>query len=308
VAEPFSLDVAMSPYGPEDEIGRLNLITEESRRRIMARADFGRVFDLSVEYFLGMPSWQKVGDPPYQIWMTHTPNGTAVDNLPGASKEVREYVGYSGDAISMYTHCGTHIDTLNHFGYRGRIWNGFTVKDCLGRRHWTVCGAEKQPPIIARGVLLDVAAAKGMAMLPEEYGITPDDLEITARRQGTRLELGDVVIIRTGRMTVWPDREKYMGNNPGLSLAGAQWLVEQGAMVIGADNLTLEQLPSAEPDNYLPVHCYLFAVAGVPIMEVVWTEELAQEQLYEFAFLGAGLKLRGATGAPMRPVALPLVR
>src|SRR5215470_12345423 len=170
-------EVAQSPYGPHDEIGRLNEITPASRKRVLAQVDGGKVFDLSTEYFMGMPSWDFVGDPPYQIWMTHTPNGTRVDNPMQASPEVNNYVAYSGDAISMYTHCGTHIDTLNHFGYRGTLWNGFDADEYLGSRHWMRCGAEKQPPIIARGVLLDVAGLHGVGVLPPSHAIGRADLE-----------------------------------------------------------------------------------------------------------------------------------
>src|SRR5262249_58568177 len=93
---------AHSPWGPTDEIGRLNMMTEASQLAILQRIASGKVYDLSVEYFIGMPSWYLLGDPRYQIWMTHTPQGTVVDNPVGVAKAVNEKVGYSGDAISMY--------------------------------------------------------------------------------------------------------------------------------------------------------------------------------------------------------------
>jgi len=100
-------DVSTSPYGPQDEIGRLNEMTPASRQHVLARVEGGTVFDLSTEYFLGMPSWDLVGDPPYQIWMTHTPAGTRIDNPMPVAPAVNQYVAYSGDAISIYTHCGS---------------------------------------------------------------------------------------------------------------------------------------------------------------------------------------------------------
>jgi kynurenine formamidase len=113
-------------------------------------------------------------------------------------------------------------------------------------------------------------------------------------------------MIRSGRMTVWPDHDRFIPNTPGLNREGALFLAEHGAVTIGADNLTLEQLPSADPENWMVVHTFLLAEAGIPIMEVVQLEELAAEKVYEFAFFGACIKFRGATGAPMRPVAMPL--
>jgi kynurenine formamidase len=107
-------------------------------------------------------------------------------------------------------------------------------------------------------------------------------------------------------MRAWPDRDAFLLDEPGLNREGAEFLARAGAIVIGGDNIALEQLPSVDPDNWVPVHTYLLAEAGVPIMEVVNLEEIAAEELYEFAFVGAPLKLRGATAAPLRPFALPL--
>jgi kynurenine formamidase len=300
---------AQSPWGAADEIGRLNMMTEASQLAILQRIASGKVYDLSVEYFIGMPSWYLLGDPRYHIWMTHTPQGTVVDNPVGAPKAVNEKVGYSGDAISMYTHTGTHIDTLNHFGLHGKIWNGFTPQEHLGDRGWTKAGAEKVPPIVARGVLIDVAAAKGVAILPDSYGITPQDLQTTLTKQNTALQPGDVVLIRTGRMQVFYDKDanKYLLNSPGITLEAAKWLIDdRQAMAVGADNIGLEAISPLTPDNWVPVHTYLEAERGVTIIEVLDLEALARDKVYEFVFIGAPLKLRGATGAPMRPLAIPM--
>lgn len=296
-----------SPFGPEDEIGMLNLMTPETRRAVMSEADPSRVIDLAVDYFIGMPSWIAGGDPPYQIWMSHTPSGTINEGAMGMSREQHELVSYSGDCISMYTHCGTHIDTFNHYGYNGKLWNNFTETDHLGSRHWNICGAEKFPPIMSRGVLIDVAAAQGVDVLPDSFGIGEDELQEALDRQGTQVRPGDVVLIRTGRMTVWPDLTRYLAAEPGLNREGAKFLAKAGAIIVGGDNIALEQFPSPDPENWVPVHTYLLIEAGVPIMEVVNTEGLASEGIYEFAFVGACLPLRGATASPMRPIAMPLL-
>lgn len=296
-----------SPWGPADEIGRLNLMTDASRAAILSRVEGGRVYDLGVEYHKGMPSWSLLGDPTYQIWMTHTPQGTIVDDPMQLGRAMHERVSYSGDAVLMYTHTGTHIDSLSHFGLGGEIWNGFRHDEHLGDLGWKKGGAEKLPPIVARGVLVDLPAFKGVEILPDSYRITPADLRGALARQGVALAPGDAVFIRTGRMRVIGDKEKYMSNPPGIGLASARWLVEsQGAMLLGSDNLSLETFPVETPGNWIPVHTYLEAEQGVAIMEVVDLEALARDRVYEFAFIGAALKLRGATGSPMRPIALPV--
>ncbi len=299
-------EVTQSPFGRNDEIGMLNLIDGASRSAILSRADASKIYDLSVDHFVGMPGWFGAGDQPYQIWMTHTPQGEIVANTMGVSLEANQLVAYSGDGISMYTHCGTHIDTFNHFGYRGKIFNGFSADEHLGSRAWKKCGPEKHPPVLARGLLLDVAGLHGIDTLPPSHPVGRADLEGCLMHQGLELKTGDVVLIRTGQMKRWPDMS-FVKNTPGLDREGAEYLAHGGAIMIGADNLTLEQTPSAHALNFFPVHTYLLAEAGVPILEMAWLEELAADKLHEFAFFGACIKLRGATGAPMRPVAMPLL-
>ncbi len=299
--------VGTSPWGPGDEIGRLNLITPKSRANILSRIDGSATYDLSVEYFIGMPSWQAAGDPHYRMWMTHTPHGTVIDDPLNLGKAMNEHVSYTGAAISMYTHMGTHIDALNHFGLDGKIWNGFTAAEHAGDRGWQVAGAENIPPIIARGVMIDVAAAKGLVMLPDRYRITREDLVTTLHKQDISLKEGDVVLIRTGRMQRYADADAYMENSPGIGLEAARFLVEEsGAMIVGADNLSLEVFPSELETDYVPVHTYLLAEQGTPIIELAYLEDLSRDKVYEFAFIGGSLKLRGADAAPIRPIAIPL--
>ena len=295
-----------SPFGPEDEIGMLNLITPESRRQVLARVDAGRVFDLSVDFFVGMPSWTANGDMPFQVWMNHTPAGTILDDFPGAGRAVNERVSYSGESIAMYTHCGTHIDALCHWGYGGTIWNGFTEAEQLGSRHWRVGGADRQPPIVARGVLLDVAALYEVEDLPDSHPIGRADLEAACTQEGVEIRPGDIVLVRTGRMRRWPD-VSYLAPAPGLTVEGATFLAEAGAVVIGADNVALEVIPSQTADHWSPVQYDLLAECGVAILELAQLEELAEAKLYEFAFVAACMRIRGATGAPIRPLAMPLL-
>jgi kynurenine formamidase len=296
--------VSRSPWGPDDEIGRLNWITPESQRAILERLDGTRIFDLSVAFTLDMPTWHL--DMKYEIWMTHTPQGSINDNSTGFGPEMHKRVSYCGDAIAMYTHTGTHIDMLTHLGYCGRFWNGWTPEEHLGSRHWLIGGPDKYPNIVARGVMLDVARIHGVDCLPDSYVITPEDLQAAARDHAVDLRVGDVICIRTGRMIKWPSYEDYFVNSPGIGIAAARYLCEEtGAMCIGSDNDSLEVSPPEDPSEFIPVHPYMFATAGAQIIESLWLEELAAERIYEFAFIGGPMKLAGATGAPLRPMAIP---
>jgi len=292
---------AKSPWGPADEIGTLNMMTDGTRFDVLKQVAGGKVYDLSVDLFIGMPiCCGAFGDPTFQIFMTHAP----------ARDTSTEVLSYSGDAVNMYTHTGTHIDALNHFGLHGKIWNEVSTEQALGVRGWSKSGIDKYPPIIARGVLIDVAKSKGMVPLPKSYAITVADLKDALKQQGTTLQPGDVVLVRTGLMTLWPDQTKYsLLDESGLSLEAAQWLVEdQKAMLLGADCLGVESLPSTDPKNFVPVHSYLLVEKGVSLMEAMWLEDLAKDQVYEFLFIASPLKFRGGTASPIRPLAIGIQR
>lgn len=301
------IKVTTSPWGPDDQLGALNWLSPDRSAALLARADGRRVYDLSIDYFVGMPSFQAAGDPAYQLFMSHSPQGTVVDNLNGAGAEVNRNVCYSGDVVFMYTHTGTHIDALNHFGIDGAIYNNFKADEHLGSRHWTRGGAEQIPPIVTRGVLFDVAGLKGVECLEPSYAITVEDLQECLQRAGTRLEAGDVPLVRTGRMAFWPDGSKVLGNPPGLGLEASRWLTEQKIAAVAADQECVEVGPSQHVDNWLPGHCHFLAEAGVPMIELIDLEAVARDGVHECCLIAAPIRLRGATGAPLRPLAMPFV-
>lgn len=291
---------AKSPWGPDDEIGTLNMMTDESRLNVLKQVVSGKVYDLGVDLFVGMPlCCGAFGDPSFQIFLTHAPS---------RGDPAKELLSYAGDGVTMYTHTGTHIDALNHFGLHGKIWNGYSAAEHLGVRGWTKAGVDKYPPIVARGVMIDVAKAKSMKHLPPSYAITVADLQDALKKQGSKLQPGDVVLVRTGMMTLWPDANKYtLLDEPGLSLEAAQWLVDsQKAMVVGSDNLGVESLPSPDAENFVPLHSYLQAEKGVSLLEAVWLEDLSKDNVNEFLFITSPLKFRGGTASPIRPIAIAI--
>lgn len=300
-------EAGISPWGKDDEIGTLNMMTDQSSLSILSQIKSGKTYDLSVEYFVGMPSFHALGDPAYQFWLTHTPHGTVVDNSNGLGINMNEKVSYTGDAISMYTHMGTHIDALNHFGLNGKIWNGYSANEHLGDKGWKKTGAEKIPPIIARGVLIDIPASKGIENLPPNYRINSHDLKQALQAQQVTLQKGDVVLIRTGQAKHYENAHKFLDQYSGINLDAVKWLIEEKqVMLLGADNLSFEAFPSERADNWVPVHTYLLAEKGVMFIEQMFLEELANDKVYEFAFIATSLKLKGASAAPMRPLALPI--
>ena len=295
-------DVAKSPYGPDDEIGVLNELTEANTLAVLQRVSSGKTYDLSVENFVGMPGLADLGmgDPPFHMWMTHTPRGMRIEKLSPAGGPPN--LALYDDAYTLSAHTGTHIDALNHLGRSEKIFNGYDASTYLSDKGWTKAGADTVPPIITRGILIDVAGEKGVAMLPNSYEISIEDLQRAMKKQGIQLQKNDAVLVRTGRMTVWPDPQKFVHNDPGITPESAAWLVDNGAVIIGADNMGVEKFPMAKDS----VHVYLFTERGVCLLELLWLEDLAKDQIYEFAFIAAPIKMRGATGSPIRPLALPV--
>ena len=296
--------VTRSPFGEDDQIGMMSILTDSTRASLLGRVSQGTVYDLAVEFFVEMPGYYGANDPHFEICMSHTPPGTRNE---GGAQFGGDVAGYSGDIVSFYTHCGTHLDSLNHFGYGDEVWNGYSAATDLGSRHWLKNGPEHLPPVVARAILLDVAGALGAEVLPDSYGIGPAEIEKTLQTERVALEPGDVVLIRTGKMTLWPDQESFASGYLflGLNLEGARVLAEAGCVLVGTDAMSPEQAPSAIPDHPAPVHSYLLSECGVLIVKNLWLEDLACEGVYELGFFGAPIKFRGATGTPIRPFAIP---
>ena len=246
-----------------------------------------RVYDLGQPYFTGMPHWP--AHPPF---------------LFGLTKRHGDMVGPAGnssaaDAIALGSHVGTHIDALCHFSCGGMLHGGHAVEDLQsyggGLKKFSV---DTVAPILRRGVLLDIA---GAAPLAEDSEIAP--LQLEAARK-TEIRPGDVVLLRTGWARYFEDARKFVNETrlPGPGLAAARWLSARGIFAAGSDTVAFEKSPVAE----MPVHVHLLVESGIHIIECLNLEELAADGVTEFLFVGVPMKIRGATGAPVRPLAVVL--
>lgn len=260
---------------------------------LLSLAANARVYDLAQPYFVGMP--HHPSHPPYLFSLTkkhgdmHTPAGNSS----------------AADAIALGSHVGTHIDGFGHFSCGGLLHGGHPVAEVQSYAGGLeVHTAEGIAPIVRRGVLLD--AAGGEIPLAADTPLTAEGLAAIASAQGTTVQPGDVVLIRTGWAQFWEDATRYINAvggapaGPGPDLDGARWLSAQGIFAAGSDTVAFERVPSAD----MPVHVHLLYESGIHIIEALNLEALARDQVYEFLFVAAPLKLRGGTGAPLRPLAL----
>jgi kynurenine formamidase len=250
-----------------------------------------RVFDLAQPWFVGMPHYPT--HPPYAYSLTKQ-HGEFV--LPGGASS-------AADAIALGTHTGTHIDALCHFSCGGLLHGGRPAAEVqsygagLG-----VHAAAGIAPVFRRGVLLDVAAYLGVAALAEDHLISATELAGAAAAQGAAPRAGDVALIRTGWGALWRDPRRMVNElrAPGPGIEAARWLSAHGIHAAGSDTLAFEFLPSPA----MAVHVHLLVEGGIHIIEALQLEELSRAGVHEFLFAAIPLKLEGATGSPLRPLAL----
>ncbi|HEV2035006.1 MAG TPA: cyclase family protein [Candidatus Dormibacteraeota bacterium] len=250
-----------------------------------------RVFDLEQPRYAGAPSHP-----------AHAPGFNYFLHRHHARGGPEARTGASG-LVVMPEHSGTHIDALCHqaenLTLHGGVHVDTGVQTSVGFR---VLGIETMAPLVGRGVLLDVAANQ---RLPPSHEITAEELKQAAANADVEIRAGDVVLVRTGYGALWSDPSEYL-RSAGVSAAGSRWLIDRKVGAVGADNMAWDVIGPTDPELgvTLPGHVLLLVRAGIPIIENLNLEELAAAKIHEFGFICLPLKMRGATGSPVRPIAL----
>jgi len=200
---------------------------------------------------------------------------------------------------------GTQFDGFAHQSHDNVHYNCFKTADIETRNGFTKLGIHNVGMLMTRGVLLDIAGLKGVEMLAVTYEITVADLEAAVKKQNISLQPGDAVIMNTGWGKLWgKDNAKYRSGNPGIGVQAAEWLIAKDPMLLGADTPPVEVSPNPDKLLALPVHQITLVNHGVHLLENLKLEELAAKGVSEFAFIMQPLKLQGATGSTVAPVAV----
>jgi kynurenine formamidase len=213
----------------------------------------------------------------------------------------------ANEMIMLGGHTGTHIDALCHVSHLGRLHGGIEAAEAQTGGRFRAHGVDTIPVTVCRGVLLDVAALRGVPVLEAGEAITAGDLQEAARRQGVEVRAGDAVLVRSGWARHWADPETFLGQKagaPGPDESAARWLVERGVRLTGAETIAYEHVPAGRGHALLPVHRILLVDAGIHIIEAMNLDAPAADHAWEFLFVLAPLKVVGATGVPVRPVAI----
>jgi kynurenine formamidase len=200
---------------------------------------------------------------------------------------------------------GTQFDAFSHQTIGSSLYNCIPLDEVAGRTGFSKLGVEQVGGLVTRGVLVDVAALKGVKMLAETYEITPQDLEDALKKQGLTLVPGDAILVHTGWGTLWgTDNARYQRSSPGLGTASAEWLARHDPLLVGADNSAVEISPNPDPQLAGPVHQILLVINGIHLLENVRLDELAAKRVYEFALIVQPLKIEGGTGSTVAPMAI----
>jgi kynurenine formamidase len=290
-----------SRWGATDQLGAGNLLTQERRLLSLRSIREGRAYDLSHEISPAAP-FMAPNQTPFlmSIWASWR-DSIKRRRAMGA----RNDAGSNVERTEMTMHVGTHIDALGHFSIGEHLYNGLSAAEVVTDWGLDRLGIERMPPMITRGVLLDVSGLDGGAFLNPGRVVSPDDLAKAADAAGLSIEPGDVVLIHTGWGRFFGvDNARYLEGEAGIDVPGACWLTQRDVVAIGCDNMAVEVLPNPDRGVMMPVHQHVLAEAGVHLIENLVLDELARDRVGNFCFILLATKFKGATGCPVRPIAL----
>jgi len=281
-----------SRWGADDQRGAANRLTPAKVLEAKNAITKGVVYQLGHVYEPGMPMY---GTRHYSLRIPYP------FKMPGKNEAVYHDEIISGELGQI----GTQFDGLGHLGMGDLFYNGNRRSEFAQAEGLTKLGVENVGAIVTRGVLIDVAKFKGVDQLPPRYEITPADLKGALQRENVQIRSGDMVIIHTGWGSLWmKDNAKFGDSEPGIGLAAGQMLVDAEVVVVGADTWGVEVMPNPDSSLSAPVHQLFLARNGIYLHENLITADLARDSVYEFVYMFAPLRLKGATGSPGNPIAI----
>ena len=283
-----------SKYGAEDTFGAINNLSAEKVIQAAKLVTTGKTYALGVETGRDSPAY-----PPRTYSMTVL----QLDDGTGTPLGSNQATG-NDDLMTVWMGIGSQIDGLGHMGINHVYYNGNRAEDFVSPTGLTKLSIDRLPPIVSRGVLLDMAAHLGKPILEPGTAFNSRDIKAAAKAQNVKIEQGDVVLFHTGWMNVAEDKARFMAGEPGLGVDGARYLADLGVVAVGSDTWAVEVLPSEDPDQAFPVHPELLAKNGVYILENMDTRALAADGAHEFLFVLGQPRFVGAVQAVINPVAI----
>jgi kynurenine formamidase len=276
-----------------DAIGAAKLLSPDVTLKALRQVKQGKIYRLAQILATDIP---QLADSPTITRSRRFVVARGPASRPGS--------GALSETVELPTHTGTHIDAFGHWYKDDCVFGGRNKDEVWGENGLSDLGLDGCPPLISRGVLLDVATHKGVEMLESDVAIGSDDLAAVAKSAGVKVQPGDIALIRTGWSKLWARRDgRYIVEEPGLTGDAARWLGDQGVVAIGADNWAIDACPPSAPRNRA-VHEVCLTEMGIYLIENLNLEELAADRVNEFLFVAIPTRLKGGTGFPIEPVAV----
>ena len=289
-----------SKWGPNDEIGAANYMTAATALQAVRLVKTGKVYSLGITVSTTTPAY-----PPRtcSIYIVQPGQTGSAEGLGPT------HTTYNDDILNCWTGIGTQLDGLGHIGVGDRYYNGFKWGEFATIGGLKKLGADKVPPMVARGILLDMAAHMGVDVVKEGTAFNKAEIDAVAAKQGVEIRQGDVVIFHTGWLSlIDKDPKRYGSVEPGLGREGARYLVSKGVVAVGADTWAVEVIPFEKDGDkeggIFGVHQILIPMSGTYILENINTAELAKDKAYEFMFVLGQNKYQGAVQSMINPVAI----
>lgn len=284
-----------SKFGADDTLGAINHLSPQAVVEAAQLVKTGKTYALGVETGSTSPAY-----PPRSYSMTILQLGDGTGKPLGTNK-----VTGNDDLMVTWMGIGSQIDGLGHLGINHVYYNGNHAKDFVKNTGITKFGIEELPPIVARGVLLDMSAHLGKPILEAGRAFNRAEIEAAAKAQDVVIKKGDVVLFHTGWLNIaTSDPKRFMQGEPGIGVDGAAYLAELGAVAVGSDSWGVEAMPFEKDGEFFPVHQELLAKNGVYILENMDTRALAKDQAWEFLFVLGQPRFVGAVQAVINPVAI----
>ena len=303
-----------SPHGATDQAGNSNYITPEKMLKALRIPKTGQTYELGHIYEASMPQY---GDRPYYLTVQPAPRPEKEGQGTAHSDYFNGYLGQMGTQFDALGHQGVVVRMADGT-LRTVYYNGVTEEEMLGGNRGLggleVLGVEHTKPIVTRGILIDVAGFKGVPVLDSRYEVTLADVRGALQKQGIReesIEPGDAVLFNYGWAVNWGNPQKYndsrffVGENqgsPGIGVEVARWLSSRKVSMVGADSCCVQVQPALKPGTGNVHHELLFG--GVFMLENMDLRELARDRVYEFLYVNLTERIKGATGSPVRPIAI----
>lgn len=288
-------EVLTSKYGADDTLGAINNLSPEKVLQATRLVKHGKTYRLGVTTGPTSPAY-----PPRSYSMTVLQLDDGTGKPLGSNKATG-----NDDLMNLWMGIGSQIDGLGHMGENHVYYNGVHASDFVTPKGLTKFSIHDLPPIVTRGILLDMTKILGKNPLPEGTAINQPEIERAAKAANVQIESGDVVLLHTGWLDIMDtDPERFMAGQPGLGLSGARYLADLGVVAVGADNWALEVIPAEKDGEAFPVHPELLAKNGVYILENMDSRELARDSVTEFLFVLGQPRFEGAVQAVINPVAI----